>query len=115
MSFMVQHRAAGRAMRCAGRYTANARCSFRRNLHEYLVMVNDSNNIKDLGPQVTATFAGEVLSKDSSNPKSIFACRAASIEAVKDALSEKGNHDMSTVKIFPLETVHTSVLDESSP
>ena len=50
-------------------------------------MVNDSKDIKNLGPQVKATFAGEVL-EESSSPKSIFACRAASIKAVEDALSE---------------------------
>tara|TARA_R110002060_G_scaffold12609_5_gene17965 strand:- start:2329 stop:2541 length:213 start_codon:yes stop_codon:yes gene_type:complete len=50
-------------------------------------MVNDSKDIKNLGPQVKATFAGEVL-EESSSPKSIFACRAASVKAVEDALSE---------------------------
>lgn len=49
-------------------------------------MVNDSKEIKNLGPQIKATFAGEVLSEESSSPRSVFACRAASIEAVEAAL-----------------------------
>lgn len=49
-------------------------------------MVNDSKEVQDLGPQLKATFAGEVLSEESSSPRSIFACRAVSIEAVEDAL-----------------------------
>jgi len=48
-------------------------------------MVNDSRTIEDLGPEVKATFAGEVAD-NSSNPKSIFACRAKSVEAVEEAL-----------------------------
>jgi len=65
-----------------------------------LVMVNDSKEVQDLGPQVKATFAGEVLSEESSSPRSIFACRAASIEAVEDALKRN-----------VLQTTLTSILN----
>lgn len=108
----VRYHVAAQVYRCASRKAPIASLICRRKLHEYLVMVNDSKDIKNLGPQVKATFAGEVL-EESSSPKSIFACRAASVKAVEDALSKGGNHDMTAVKIFPLETVHTSVLEES--
>ncbi|KAK0123964.1 hypothetical protein ONS95_008952 [Cadophora gregata] len=108
----VRRRVAAQAYRYASQKAAITSIIYKRSLHEYLVMVNDTKAIKNLGPQVKATFAGEVL-EESSSPKSIFACRAASVKAVEEALKESGDHDMATVKIFPLETVHTSALEGS--
>lgn len=53
-----------------------------------LVMVNDTKNIQDLGPDIKTTFKGEVLSEEETSPRSIFACQAASIQAIQEALSK---------------------------
>ncbi|KAJ5050961.1 uncharacterized protein L3040_002828 [Drepanopeziza brunnea f. sp. 'multigermtubi'] len=87
-------------------------------------MVNDSREISssNLGPEIKATFAGEVLQSSSSssssssserNPRSVFACRAVSIAALEEAL-RNGKQDLAAVEILPLETVHTSSLEGGS-
>lgn len=49
-----------------------------------LVIVRDSRDIQGL--DLKPTFAGKVLSEGGKIPKTVFACQAASVEAVKEAM-----------------------------
>jgi hypothetical protein len=50
------------------------------------VIVRDSRDIQDLG--LKPTFAGRVLSEETKAPRTVFACQAASVEAVKKAMQK---------------------------
>ncbi|KFY42142.1 hypothetical protein V494_02576 [Pseudogymnoascus sp. VKM F-4513 (FW-928)] len=112
MSFMMQ-RCSGLLRSVAARpQGSTCNLGFRRNLHEYLVIVRDERDIQGL--DLKPTFAGKVLTEGSEIPKTVFACQGASIEAIKEAMRKHSPSDLSNVDILPLETVHTSYLGESS-
>lgn len=52
-----------------------------------LVIVRDERDIQSL--DLKPTFAGKVLSEGSRIPRSIFACQAASVEAVKETMQKQ--------------------------
>lgn len=90
------------------------------------MLVHDSRDVQDLN--LKQTFVGKVMSEEASNPQAIFACQADSIEDLEKVIFKNVWHseafvacpstdsfqkvpDRSAVRIFPLETVHTSTLE----
>ncbi|OJI99590.1 hypothetical protein ASPVEDRAFT_81195 [Aspergillus versicolor CBS 583.65] len=111
---------------------AAAAAAARPRLQEYLVVIRDlphgDRTSVPTAPISLAhqTFAGQILHahredtttashrKAASKPGNVIALRAASREAVHEQLANhpyaQGIWDLNTVRIWPVETVHTSAL-----